>query len=1167
MKNLIVHPACYLKPATSRRLASSMHKPQPRFAVLAAVAAVALLVLGAANHALAAGTASVTLRPSYVDISSTTSPGAVLLTLSGYTADSAPKYRLYNGSNQYNCWDPASGTFVTSTSYGSGPAVPGDYVNGTTFWILYQRGNNNSTVASYRDRVSPYSANNNTVALSAATAMSSPFNLTGTVAAGGGYDLTVRYVVLGFDSTSGGTLLCASFTDLTTGSFTLVCHGGTAVRRVEFRTISNTTISAATQTGTWTATTALGTINLGAAAPTVTIDNTGAPATGNISAGTSDVALFGFRLAPSGSVDFTALSLTTAGTANSSDLSNFRVVYDADNSGTYNGGDSIVSASGQSLASPINFTISGQTGFSAGRRYLVIADVASGATAGHTFTASIPSATGVTTTGNETGSATGNQQTIVAAANSVQSDIIRASGFTEPANVAYGSYQATDITSANSIEMARFTIRDGGGSADSDSASTTLTAISFSVANGGILRRVALYDGTSEVAEVAGGTTVSFGGFSGLVAADGGTKNFSVRATFNASVTDNEQLQFTVSSATADSGGSMFATGDAGGAASDTTGDANRIEVTATKLVLSSVPSSVTVGQNFTITVQAQDANSNMDLDSNTSVTVSKASGGGTLSSVAGLTQSLAGGTKTWPDVQIDTAGLFTIQAAGGSLTTATSGSITASVLLLEEDFDYTAEDNITSHGWTAHNAVGTNPIKVKSPGLSYAGYASSGIGLAASMTTSGEDDHKDFAAAPTAGSVYAAFLVNASAAQTTGDYFFHFYETSSLLDGRVFIKKDASSSSFAFGLSKANEGATYTGFDYSLDTTYLVVVKYTFNGSSQDDTVALFVNPIPGGSEPTATVGPLTASINDATSLVAVALRQGTAASMPTVVVDGIRVGTTWADVVACAPPTTSAITGDSAVAIGQMGKTYSVTLTSGSSYAWTVPSGASITAGATGPDNNQITVTFGSASGNVTVTETASGGCVGSPVSLAVTVTGNHAPVAPAVKTLGTVKNTAATYAYVKLLSGATDADIGDTLTVTAASTPTAHGTTSLETDGVRYTPATDYTGPDSYTYTISDGNGGTAVGTVNVTVVDSSGVSPNIVVPASYAGGKFSVTFAGIPGVTYTVEYATTLPPTSDWNKLKNVTAGDDGLFVVEDAANESPSRYYRTVWPAY
>ena len=47
-------------------------------------------------------------------------------------------------------------------------------------------------------------------------------------------------------------------------------------------------------------------------------------------------------------------------------------------------------------------------------------------------------------------------------------------------------------------------------------------------------------------------------------------------------------------------------------------------------------------------------------------------------------------------------------------------------------------------------------------------------------------------------------------------------------------------------------------------------------------------------------------------------------------------------------------------------------------------------------------------------------------------------------------------------------------------------AHGTVSCTGPGVcTYTPAADYNGPDSFTYTVSDGNGGTATGTVNVTV----------------------------------------------------------------------------------
>jgi hypothetical protein len=123
-------------------------------------------------------------------------------------------------------------------------------------------------------------------------------------------------------------------------------------------------------------------------------------------------------------------------------------------------------------------------------------------------------------------------------------------------------------------------------------------------------------------------------------------------------------------------------------------------------------------------------------------------------------------------------------------------------------------------------------------------------------------------------------------------------------------------------------------------------------------------------------------------------------------------------------------------------------------------------------------------------------------------------------------------------------------------------------LEADDVRYTPATGYTGSDSYTYTISDGNGGTAVGTVDVTVTADGGASPNIVGDPTFDSGTgtFSVTFAGVPGIVYTVEYAlgSAAPP---WTKLKNATAGPLGLFTVTDGPGLSGSRYYRTVYPSY
>jgi len=66
------------------------------------------------------------------------------------------------------------------------------------------------------------------------------------------------------------------------------------------------------------------------------------------------------------------------------------------------------------------------------------------------------------------------------------------------------------------------------------------------------------------------------------------------------------------------------------------------------------------------------------------------------------------------------------------------------------------------------------------------------------------------------------------------------------------------------------------------------------------------------------------------------------------------------------------------------------------------------------------------------------------------------------------------------------ANDADPdGDALAVVSV-TQGANGAVSINADStVRYTPNADFTGTDSFSYTVSDGQGGTAPGTVEVTV----------------------------------------------------------------------------------
>ena len=71
------------------------------------------------------------------------------------------------------------------------------------------------------------------------------------------------------------------------------------------------------------------------------------------------------------------------------------------------------------------------------------------------------------------------------------------------------------------------------------------------------------------------------------------------------------------------------------------------------------------------------------------------------------------------------------------------------------------------------------------------------------------------------------------------------------------------------------------------------------------------------------------------------------------------------------------------------------------------------------------------------------------------------------------------------IDVLANDSDPD-GDGLAITGASDP-VHGAVTIDggAAGLSYTPDPDWSGPDSFTYTISDGRGGTAAATVAVTV----------------------------------------------------------------------------------
>jgi len=78
------------------------------------------------------------------------------------------------------------------------------------------------------------------------------------------------------------------------------------------------------------------------------------------------------------------------------------------------------------------------------------------------------------------------------------------------------------------------------------------------------------------------------------------------------------------------------------------------------------------------------------------------------------------------------------------------------------------------------------------------------------------------------------------------------------------------------------------------------------------------------------------------------------------------------------------------------------------------------------------------------------------------------------------------------IPVLANDTDID-GDTLGVTAVSDP-PNGTAAINGTTVDYTPDAGYLGDDTFTYTVSDGKGGTDTGSVTVTITE---VPPYVVV----------------------------------------------------------------------
>jgi fibronectin-binding autotransporter adhesin len=104
-------------------------------------------------------------------------------------------------------------------------------------------------------------------------------------------------------------------------------------------------------------------------------------------------------------------------------------------------------------------------------------------------------------------------------------------------------------------------------------------------------------------------------------------------------------------------------------------------------------------------------------------------------------------------------------------------------------------------------------------------------------------------------GSVYFSFLLNVSVNPTTTDEFMGTMISSTVTNTpaptdplSIHARAGADSTHFDLGVERLNGETAWTG-DLADNTTYLVVLKYTFGSAAG---CSIYVNPIPGGTEPT---------------------------------------------------------------------------------------------------------------------------------------------------------------------------------------------------------------------------------------------------------------------------------------------------------------------------
>jgi len=282
----------------------------------------------------------------------------------------------------------------------------------------------------------------------------------------------------------------------------------------------------------------------------------------------------------------------------------------------------------------------------------------------------------------------------------------------------------TIVTNSNGVQVWRFRLYDGNGSsADADDLPTIFTGWTIRAGAGNTVPNwsAAIQDrkfflGANTTPITGGGlinaTNIPFPVSSPFITVpDNGFVDIYMRITLANPLpagSDGQHFVFSLvpadvtvaSSATSSQLGSFTAISNS---------SLNEIDIEAT-LQFISAPTTVGLGDAFTITVSAIDANGNIDQDDNTLITLAQNTGTGNLTGESAA--NLVNGSYTWTGLTYDVEETFQVIASGGSYS-----SITANINVVDADYQlfdhFNRADSYTvgipsSGGATPWTEVGT---------------------------------------------------------------------------------------------------------------------------------------------------------------------------------------------------------------------------------------------------------------------------------------------------------------------------------------------------------------------------------------------------------------------------------------------------------------------------